>query len=263
MPRLSRENAQTALVFGSVGENVYGTRKNEQRGFRTPDEAGRWNNLYTRRKSWPSKTGRWAILQKYAEKRALDRLSMCTGLIDSYAGKDVLDIACGGGHYGRVALEEGARWYGLDISIEMMRHARIHLDAYRARASLIAGDIQRLPFSSGSFDAIFCVGILSYFPNQALGPILLQLPDLLRSGGYLVLQTVRLDVLTWVRSRVPGWIPRPICLPGPLYPRTSNFLRRYFENTCMVQRKIIEVRKYLGILPFQTIYLFEKVGSPA
>jgi SAM-dependent methyltransferase len=73
-------------------------------------------------------------------------------ILGDVAGRDVLELGCGGGQWS-VALEPlGARVVGLDISRAQLRHAR----GASATLPLIAADAERLPFTSKAFDVVFC-----------------------------------------------------------------------------------------------------------
>lgn len=232
--------------------------KLERSDFMTAADVARWNGLYQENSEDGQVQGsRWAILQGYARRRAFQRLTLCVGLVESYERRSVLDLACGGGQYGVTVADRGGKWFGMDISREMLVNAKRLFKRKGHPGHVVNGDINHLPFARSSFDVILGVGILSYFPNQTVAQILPQLPDLLRPGGHLILQTVRLDVLTWLRSRLPSWIPKPIRLAGPLYPRKAAVVLRQLESASVIPRRVIELRKY-GIAPFQTIYLFEK-----
>jgi len=229
-------------------------------GFDTSEEVSRWSGLYGQERDSTGKSQRWAIFQKYAQKRALDRLKMCTSLISDYRGKRVLDIACGTGQYGSNILKKGGKWVGLEFSLNMLAQARKNLAGNKNRASLVNADITQLPFTVESFDIVFCIGILSYFDSKAAGKILRDLPTLLVPGGKLVLQNIRMDIITWVRSRLPSKVPRPIRLPGPLFPKSVDTILGRIDNSLLRIVKVIHVKKFIFI-PFQTIYFFEKTCS--
>lgn len=230
------------------------SRNNE---FKKSDEANRWVGLYKNSHPMHLKIKRWAIFQNYAQKRAARRLELCTGLIETYKDLNVLDLACGGGHYGKVILKRSGNWVGMDLSYNMLVLSKSFLGGKGMPVKLVNGDITRLPFCKESFHIIFCIGILSYFTSRKTNKIIEQLSDLLRPGGKLILQTIRWDILTWLRSRLPYWIPRPIRLPGPLYPQKAHMIIDAFKNSTIKLTRKFEVKK-LYILPHQTIYVFVK-----
>lgn len=194
------------------------------------------------------------------QKKATKRRDICVGLVDTYKNLDILDVACGGGHYGLAVAKQGANWTGMDLSRGMLIAARKLLAEHNQSGCVINGDVTQLPFSKESFDIIFCVGILSYFPNQEVSKIIDQFPGLLRPGGKLILQTIRLDMLNWLRSRLSSWVPRPIRLLGPLYSRKVKIIVDMLGDTSLCLSRKIEIKR-LCTIPFQTIYLFRKTNS--
>lgn len=226
--------------------------------FKNSDEVARWTCLYNATEGSRDGAKRWAIFQGYAQERAAKRLEVCVNLVGAYKHLAVLDVACGSGHYGLEVAKRGGNWIGMDLSFGMLVAARRLFANHSQFGHLINGDITQPPFPKESFDVIFCVGILSYFKDQEVVTIIKKFPSLLRPGGKLILQTIRLDMITWFRSRLPVWVPRPIRLPGPLYPRKANRIIDMLKDDRLYLSRKIEMKK-LRIAPFQTIYLFEKV----
>lgn len=80
-------------------------------------------------------------------------------------GKDVLEVGCGAGRFTEVLLEAGANVVSFDLSnavdvcYEHNRHPRLFL---------FQGDLFDLPLKEGSFDFVFCYGVLQHTPD-ALG----------------------------------------------------------------------------------------------
>src|SRR4051812_22829373 len=72
----------------------------------------------------------------------------------------VLDLGCGVGHLGAVALESGRtdlQLVGLDFQGELLAEAR------RGYAMLVEGDARRLPFRDGSVSAVVASNSLHHF----------------------------------------------------------------------------------------------------
>jgi ubiquinone/menaquinone biosynthesis C-methylase UbiE len=80
-----------------------------------------------------------------------------TELIGEVAGQDVLSLACGQGQDARLLASLGATVSGIDISEEMLRHARRHEAADPRGITYVQGDVERLvPFVDASFDGVVC-----------------------------------------------------------------------------------------------------------
>lgn len=83
---------------------------------------------------------------------AVKRAGALTGL--------VLDAGCGAGSLLAELKGCGVRAVGVDLSPRQLPQVLGH-------APVARGDLGRLPFASGSFEAVFCVGVLSYVPDPA------------------------------------------------------------------------------------------------
>jgi len=103
-------------------------------------------------------------------------------------GKDVLEVACGGGQ-GLGCLARQARLLvGADCSETNLRYARRH---YQGRAKLVGLDAHRLPFPGGSFDVVILFEAIYYLgaPEEFLA----ESRRVLRPDGVLVISTVNRD----------------------------------------------------------------------
>ncbi len=101
--------------------------------------------------SWLVSLGEWRHWQ-------LAALPYLTG---SRAGQSILEIGHGPGHLLLELAAAGKNVVGLDLSPHMGRIARQRLERAGYQAQLIQGNVQRLPFLDGSFDAV-----LSTFPTD-------------------------------------------------------------------------------------------------
>ena len=95
-------------------------------------------------------------------------------LLPELTGKDVLDLACGTGRYGVIAMERGARHVvGLDNSLAMLRAGGLQ------RAALAT--TEALPQASESIDVVICAMALGHLPELDLS--LAEIGRVLRTGG--------------------------------------------------------------------------------
>lgn len=88
----------------------------------------------------------------------------------------VLDVGAGPGLFTRLAAAEAALAVGVDLSQDMLRHARTLLphDApsptgASVACALAAADAVRLPFPASTFDAAAATNLLFLLPDPALG----------------------------------------------------------------------------------------------
>jgi ubiquinone/menaquinone biosynthesis C-methylase UbiE len=101
-----------------------------------------------------------------------ERRELVLGLTPASARR-VLDIGAGPGVFTRQLLDRGAACWVVDLSYEMVATASRRVPGDLRRACFMVGDLDRLPFADGSFDAAVCVGVLQYLPSLdfALGEL--------------------------------------------------------------------------------------------
>ncbi len=115
----------------------------------------------------------------------LDYIEARAGL----AGREVLDVGCGGGLLSEGMARRGARVIGIDLAPEALAVARLH-----ALESGVAVDYRQETVESlavarpASFDLVTCLEMLEHVPDPAA--ILQSLARLVRPGGHVVCSTI-------------------------------------------------------------------------
>lgn len=99
----------------------------------------------------------------------------------SLAGATMLDVGCGTGRFSGVAADAGARVVGLDLSEAV--DAAFENVGRLPNVSIVQGSIFELPFRPGTFDAVFCLGVLQHTPNPP--EALRQIATMVRPGGQI------------------------------------------------------------------------------
>ena len=111
-------------------------------------------------------------LNKYLSRNPLKQLlvrrfnGQVAGVIDSLRPKNILDAGCGHGFV--ISTLSGhcpsTDFCGLDMSEGALDYARRLVPA----ATLVRGDVTRLPFPEKSFDLVICFGVLPYVDQPRL-----------------------------------------------------------------------------------------------
>lgn len=208
------------------------------------DEVERWDGLYE--PAGPKR--RFGLFQASVQRRVLERREQALALLGRASGGRLLDLACGAGRFKDGARQQGWKWMGLDRSSAMLRRPL----GPEARPPLVQGDVRWLPWRGESAQGVLCVGILSYFRDQLALKILAEIFRVLSTQGVAIVQTVRLDPLAYVRSRLPAWIPRPLRIPGPLYPRSMAALEQLVRRAGLAPERCVALTKFGG-LPAATL----------
>ena len=142
-----------------------------------------------------------------------------TELIGDVGGREVLSLACGQGQDARLLAHLGATVTGIDLSEEMLRHARRHEAGRRSGIAYVHGDAQDLAaFADRSFDGVVCHMALMDIPG--LAGTIASVARVLRQEGWFVFSIVHpcygghVAVVTdylldhRYRKRVPpDWLP--------------------------------------------------------
>jgi SAM-dependent methyltransferase len=135
------------------------------------------------------------------------RLAVFEGLIDGgllVAGAPVLELGCGAGTYVRLLAKRGHPVVGLDYSLPSLRRA---VTAGLPQAGgYVAGDASGLPFRSGSFQAVTCIGVLQALekPETAL----IEIARVLEPGGVALVETLNPWNALAASRRLGGFIRR-------------------------------------------------------
>lgn len=84
---------------------------------------------------------------------------------DTGKGKKVLEIGFGMGTDLLTWKLEGADVYGIDITQEHFRLAKLNFETHKLEADLQIADAANIPFSSDTFDIVYSNGVLHHTPD--------------------------------------------------------------------------------------------------
>jgi 2-polyprenyl-3-methyl-5-hydroxy-6-metoxy-1,4-benzoquinol methylase len=101
-------------------------------------------------------------------------------LLEGAAGS-LLDAGCGPGLLAAEVEARGWRYTGVDAAKAMLASGDT---AARRGGQLAAADVQALPFATGSFDAVVCIGVLDHVVEQQA--CLAEFLRVVRPGGLVV-----------------------------------------------------------------------------
>lgn len=139
-------------------------------------------------------------------------------VLGDVAGKDVLEVGCGGAQFGITLAKRGARVTGIDMSAAQLRHARRHTRLAGVDYRIEHGDAEDLSrFPDASFDIVvsdFAVGFMD------LDRLLPEVARVLRAGGFCA--------FSWSS-------PVLECMTDNGEPPALKFVRSYFDRAPFVE----------------------------
>jgi 2-polyprenyl-6-hydroxyphenyl methylase/3-demethylubiquinone-9 3-methyltransferase len=112
------------------------------------------------------------------------------------AGKLILDLGCGKGRFARSLQALGARVVGLDLSVAMMAEA--------AGLPRVRGTARRLPFGSGTFDAIIAIEVFEHLDPRSRDLVWAEARRALRHDGVLAIVDKNVAALDAQRPWLPS-----------------------------------------------------------
>jgi ubiquinone/menaquinone biosynthesis C-methylase UbiE len=146
-----------------------------QQRFSRNDAAHKWNDLYSRTDP---------VLEEVSFRQRRD-FTIAQILETVPAGGRVLDLGCGTGPVVAELRRLGFDCVGLDYSQDMLEFAKQRLRASGLDDSqILQGDCRHTPFPDARFDAVVCLGVISYVENYEV--VLAEIRRILKPGGVLV-----------------------------------------------------------------------------
>ncbi|HTY09057.1 MAG TPA: class I SAM-dependent methyltransferase [Candidatus Edwardsbacteria bacterium] len=147
-----------------------------------------------------------------------DRLEIPIRLAGDLTGQCVLDVGTGRGEVAAVARARGAWSAGCDYAGASLAIARETLRAVSGSSGALSrNDVKRLPFRTGSFDAVFLLDVAEHLHPWELRQCLAEASRVLRPGGRLIIHTnpnkwyrVGLNLLRYRQALRDGVFPRPL-----------------------------------------------------
>ncbi|MBU0957683.1 MAG: methyltransferase domain-containing protein [Nanoarchaeota archaeon] len=161
-------------------------------------------------------------------------------ILGNVKGKKILDLGCGPGRYANILSKKGAKVIGLDNSINSLEIAK----GEAPKAEFILGDVEKLPFKSGTFDIVLSALVIGHLKNW--DKVFKEVKRVLKKNGIFVFSNY-----TPIRSagRKKKWARRKFILmedyfdERPIYGYWSNGKKKlevvHFHKTYGTVIKII------------------------
>jgi SAM-dependent methyltransferase len=112
-----------------------------------------------------------------------DRFYATTGWPSCLKGERILEAGCGTGRFTELALETGAEVFSFDLSTAVEAAWRNNYG--KGLLTMFQASIYEIPLRNGTFDKIFCLGVLQHCPNVEAA--FRSMVPFLRPGGEIVI----------------------------------------------------------------------------
>ena len=102
----------------------------------------------------------------------------------------ILEVGCGTGPSLTYLAQSATSYqlFGLDASDTMLAQAAKNSSGYDNRPKLVLGDAGRLPFTNGTFDAMYATRFIHQFPHQTKQQIYEEFRRVVRPGGIVIIE---------------------------------------------------------------------------
>jgi 2-polyprenyl-6-hydroxyphenyl methylase / 3-demethylubiquinone-9 3-methyltransferase len=111
------------------------------------------------------------------------------GRIAALAGKDVVDVGCGGGLLAEAMAGCGGRVLGIDLAAKLLRVAELHALESQAQVQYRQCSAEQLAAEApGSYDVVTCMEMLEHVPDAA--SVVTACARLARPGGHVFFSTI-------------------------------------------------------------------------
>ena len=103
-------------------------------------------------------------------------------------GKIVVDVGCSWGRWSVAAARAGCFPVGLDVHIDALAAAQRVAGQLGVETAQVCGDIEKLPFGSGSVDIVFSYSVLQHIDRQKVKRFFGEAARVLKPGGTIFIQ---------------------------------------------------------------------------
>lgn len=177
-------------------------------------------------------------------------------------GTRVLDVACGTGNSALPAARLGATVTGVDIAPNLLAQAREIARREGLTVQFDEGDVEKLPYEDGAFDAVITMFGAMFAPRPELTAA--EIKRVCKPGGVIAMANwTPTGFIGQMFKIVASHVPPPAGLPSPLLWGSEDTVReRLGEGTSAVQTSRESVRFIYPFGPAETVEVFRVYYGP-
>ena len=142
------------------------------------------------------------------------------------AGEKVLDVACGTGVVALTAARQGALVSGLDLAPALLEEARKNAAIIDAKIEFIEGDVEAMPYATGTFDVVLSQFGHMFAPRPEMA--VAEMIRVLKPGGRIAFTTWPPELMVGLLFDLVGTYapPPPGAAPVPAWGDPNNVRQR-------------------------------------
>ena len=181
------------------------------------------------------------------------------GMLDATPKKGrLLDAGCGSGKYSIPLKMRGFDVVGMDVSLSALRMLSESSKSRDVDIDILAGNVFQLPFTDGSFDIVWCYGVLQHLLSKERESAICEFRRILKTEGLLFLEVFGKDDMRYGGIEVESGT----------FSRSNGIVYHYFDKDEIEESlsdfscRIIETRKekcFKG--KFYTRHMISVVGK--
>jgi ubiquinone/menaquinone biosynthesis C-methylase UbiE len=186
--------------------------------------------------------------------------NIVVGMVDSWSGKQILDVGCGTGRFSVELIRQGADVVSIDTSTEMLRrlNEKTGEDPVPGSPTLVCGGAYDLPFKDNEFDGCVCINVLNHLAGW--GRVFTEIGRVIRPGGFFIMNFANMSspyfpVALWVNLDHRSIV-------GRVYSRWDNpfNVRKELCRAHLIPQKIVGATMLPPFIPLRlTDFLIRRI----
>lgn len=203
------------MLMGGEAEK-FTVKEGSKESFSDQTKVDYWESVYDRQDFW-------GVCYRARKDQALSWLDGSNLSKNSM----ILDVGCGTGVVTREAARRGYKVFGMDYSYSMVQKCNSACNfKEKLDVGLLQGDMESLPFKDSSFDAIVCLGVITYLKSEEKA--LCELSRVLKPDGILTLSILN-------KTHLAKYLDLPLFI--------GRKLQRALTGRIAPSRKRVETKK--------------------
>jgi len=165
-------------------------------------------------------------------------------IVELVSGRDVLDVACGGGRVTVPLLRRGYNVTGTDFVKEFEQKIRQHESTFTGTFKFVTASMDSLPFPDNSFDSVTCINSIVYMKDSTgVEQTIKEMSRVLKHNGKLYFTSWNMWHPLWGTSILANYLLRRMKRFGETSPFFAMDKRAKHSGVSMFVSTKAELRR--------------------